>query len=72
LAPVKFGAGILANISYFDGTFTMQPVTTPDGECWVMRQAVVKVRARELFRHHNGTETITYAVAPAAAMGAVR
>jgi hypothetical protein len=62
LAPVKFGAGLLANLSYFDGTFTMQPVTTAEGECWVMRQAVVKVRARELFRHRNGTETITYAV----------
>lgn len=67
LGPVKYGAGLLADVSFFDGSFTMQPITTSAGECWVMRQALVRVRSRELFRHHNGVETITYTPAPATA-----
>lgn len=65
LGPVKYGAGLLADVSFFDGSFTMQPIATAAGDCWVMRQVVVHVRSRELFRHHNGTEMITYTPVPA-------
>lgn len=62
LGSVKFGAGLLADVSSFDGSFTMQPVTTTQGVCWVMREADVRIRSRELFHHDNGTESMTYTV----------
>ena len=65
LGSVKFGAGLLADISSFDGSFTLQPVTTAQGVCWVMRQAEVRMRSRELFHRSNGTESMTYTVVSA-------
>lgn len=64
LAPVKFGGGLLAKLS-FQGSFAMQPVPgVQPGQSapWVLKQIVLSAQGRELFHHVNGTETMTYTV----------
>ena len=69
LGSVRFGAGLLGDISHFDGDFSMQPVSVPhagpsgaSADCWVMRRIVIHIQGRKLFHRENGTETITYQV----------
>ncbi len=72
LAPVDFGAGILARFTRFAGRFALQPAQA----AWVLREVVVEVRGRELWRRIRGTETMRYRVLgppdAAAAPGRVR
>lgn len=76
-SPVNFGAGLLAHITTFSGSFTMQPLVRglqpaslqPAGApatapCWAMNTIVVHARGRKLFHSFDGTETMTYRVTP--------
>jgi hypothetical protein len=67
LAPVDFGAGLLARFTRFTGRFALQPA----GAAWVMRELRVEVSGRELWRRVRGRETMDYrlAAAPAAPRG---
>lgn len=60
LGPVNFGAGVLARITQFSGSFEMQPV--PGSSAWVMRKVVVNVQGRKLLHRFHGTERMLYAV----------
>jgi len=63
VGSVSFGAGLLARIRSFRGTFEMQAVGPVDAPIWVMRQVTVTVDGHKLFRRMRGTETMTYTVA---------
>jgi hypothetical protein len=68
MAPVDYGAGIVARFREFAGHFALQPAAGG----WVMRELVVEVRGRELWRRIRGTETMRYRVAGAPAARAGR
>ncbi len=65
LAPVDFGAGILARFTEFAGRFALQSAAA----AWVLREVVVEVRGRELWHRVRGTETMGYRLAVGAGGG---